>query len=60
MTIQEAKERVQLLQEVADLMFEQAWQSSGLPENMRDHLFDHICNDYTSEAMKRHLEGDVL
>lgn len=55
MNIQEAKQRVQLLQEVADMMFEQAWQNSGLPENMRDDLFDHICNDYTTPKMERWL-----
>ena len=51
MKLDEAKQRIRLLQEVGDIMFEQAWQHSGLPENMRDDLFDHLCNDYTSKKM---------
>jgi hypothetical protein len=57
MTIKEAKERIALLHEVESMMFEQAWQSAGLPENMRDDLFDHICNDYTTAKMAKYLEG---
>lgn len=56
MTIEEAKERIQLMHEVENLLFEQAWQNAGLPENMRDDLFDYICNDYTTAKMAKHLK----
>ena len=57
MKLDEAKQRIRLLQEVADMMFEQAWQHSGLPENMWYDLFDHLCNDYTTGRMKDWLEN---
>ena len=52
MKLDEAKERISTLQEVSDIIFEQAWQNAGMPETMRDDLFDYLCNDYTTKRME--------
>jgi tryptophanyl-tRNA synthetase len=53
MTIEEAKQRIKVLHEVADLIYEQAWQSAKLPENMRADLFDYLYNDYATPDMQK-------
>ena len=58
MKLDEAKDRINLLHEVADMIFEQAWQNSGMPEPMRDDLFDYLCNNYTTKRMSDWLKNE--
>ena len=51
MTIEEAKQRITLMAEVQEMIYEQAWQNAKLPENMRDTLHDYIFNDFKHPDM---------